>query len=116
MLLFSILLFIVAGFIVLGAIGFLVLGAKLMGGRIGIGLMIAVILYLGMGALYAVPALFLGKYSSSIGKLAQSGSSADLEAALEAQRSFWKFAGIVALVIIGINLVSIVLIVFMHPS
>ncbi len=110
-LLFSILLFIFGGIFVLGAVALLVAGLK-----VGLPLIIAGILYLGVGTLYGLPALFLGRYSSRIGALIKSGSSQDLESALEAQRSFWKFAGIVVLVMIGIYAITLIMFAVMMPA
>lgn len=71
--------------------------------------------FLGMGAVYVFMALidiFLGlylvRYSSAIGRLVQSGAAAEMEAALEAQRKFWKLAGIVALVMLVLMIVGVV--------
>lgn len=50
------------------------------------------------------PALRLSRYASNISRLAQSGSSADLAAALSEQRRFWRFHGIVMLAYLGFML------------
>ncbi len=58
--------------------------------------------YLVMAFFYFFPSLKLWKYGSHIASLLGSNSVNDLEAALDAQRSFWKFVGI--LVCVGIVL------------
>ena len=50
--------------------------------------------------LYIVPTIFLSRYASRIGDLLHRRGPADLEAALEAQKSFWKFVGIFTLVLL----------------
>ena len=50
--------------------------------------------------------LLLLRYANGCAAVANSRGMADLETALEAQRNFWKFAGIMTLVAIGISLLS----------
>jgi hypothetical protein len=45
-------------------------------------------------ALYLVPSLQLRKYARRIDLFVAQGHTVQLEAALEAQRAFWRFAGI----------------------
>jgi len=56
--------------------------------------------YLPFAFVYIYPGLKLVKYGSAIGRLMESRSSADLEDALTQQKSFWKFSGISAIVMI----------------
>jgi hypothetical protein len=56
------------------------------------------IVYLVLALLYIFPALYLLKYSSSIGRFVGSGRAGDLEDALQQQRKFWKFVGVLAIV------------------
>jgi hypothetical protein len=58
------------------------------------------LMYVVMTLLYFVPSLHLGHYASSIGRLVQSGTEDDLEEALGRQRAFWKFVGIMVIVMI----------------
>jgi len=51
---------------------------------------------------YIVPALYLFRYAANIARLRNSGRADDLENALQAQKSFWKFVGIVAAIVVGI--------------
>jgi hypothetical protein len=70
---------------------------------------------LGMGAMYLLMALFyvypaikLWSYGSRIGALKNSLSLSDLNAALHEQRRFWKFTGIVVIVMMCIYMLFIV--------
>lgn len=65
-------------------------------------------LYILFAALYFMPCLFLYRYSRAIAAIPGSGQSA-LEDALKNQKSFWKFMGIVALVILSIEVIAIVI-------
>jgi len=56
------------------------------------------VVYLLMAFLYIFPATYLVKYSSAIGRLVSDGRPVDMEAALDQQRKFWKFAGVLALI------------------
>jgi hypothetical protein len=56
--------------------------------------------YLLMGALQIPPVIFLNRYASRIGVLLESHAPDDLAKALDAQKSFWKYLGIFALVMI----------------
>jgi len=58
-------------------------------------------------ALYLVPAYFLYKYSGAIGDFLLSGAAAELEVALVCQKSFWKFVGILTLVMTVVALLGI---------
>jgi ABC-type multidrug transport system permease subunit len=61
-----------------------------------------------MGLLYFFPALYLLQYSKRIGRYVRGGRQlADLETALDAQRRFWKFVGILAIVWIVVSVVAI---------
>jgi hypothetical protein len=54
--------------------------------------------------LYFFPSLYLYKYSKRIGLFVAQGHQAQLEAALESQRAFWRFVGIVVLVSLVVTL------------
>jgi hypothetical protein len=107
-----------AGFMVLGGIGMMTAGSFMadviaktqpnnpMAGK---GFMLGVgALYLLMALFYVYPALKLWSYGSRIAKLKNSLSLADLNAALHEQRRFWKFTGIVVIVMIGIYMLFVV--------
>ncbi|MEM9081342.1 MAG: DUF5362 family protein [Verrucomicrobiota bacterium] len=74
---------------------------------------------IGMGIAYGVfaffylfPSLKLWKYGSHIKNFVDSQSINDLEAALDAQRSFWKFVGIMVLLVIAMYILLIVGVAF----
>jgi len=64
-------------------------------------LMLLPILYLLMAVLYIFPSLYLFRYASAIGEALNAPmKSASVENALRHQKSFWKFAGIMTLVML----------------
>ena len=73
----------------------------------GFGFMLAAI-YFVMGILYIYPAIKLWKYAGCIGTLLTTGAFFDLENALGQQRSFWKFFGIIMLLILSLYVLVIV--------
>jgi len=98
--LISILMFIGIGFMLLGAVFLFVAGAAMfdspaqgvaMGG-----------VYAVMAAFYFFPARFLMRYASHIQAFARDGTTEQLDDALEAQKSFWKFVGIIAAIVTAI--------------
>jgi len=92
--------FIGAGFMVLVGLTAGVAGAAT--GRIEtIGLMIV---YPIMAVVYVFPSLFLLRYADRIRSFVASGREQDLLGALDAQRSFWKFAGILTIVSIAFGI------------
>lgn len=66
------------------------------------------VLYIFLAVLYMLPAIKIWKYGTSIGKLVRSGSNADLEEALNQQRGFWKFVGIMAIIMIVVYILFMV--------
>ena len=100
----GILMIIVAVFMVLGSVGIIV--AAFFGGNpamIG-----ASALYLFLAAMYVIPALLLIKYSRQASDYIASPDVARLNLALRTQKSFWKFCGIAALLIIVLYVVIFV--------
>tara|TARA_B100001123_G_scaffold254816_1_gene284267 strand:- start:1423 stop:1722 length:300 start_codon:yes stop_codon:yes gene_type:complete len=59
-------------------------------------------LYMGIGALYFYPALKLSQYASRIAILRQTRSERDLARALEEQRAFWAFCGIMTVITLAL--------------
>lgn len=57
------------------------------------------IFYLIFAGIYLMPTLFLYRYSKAIAAIQSTGQSA-LEAALKNQKSFWKFMGILMLILL----------------
>jgi hypothetical protein len=68
------------------------------------------LVYLLMGAFQIPPAIYLNRYASRIGALLQSHAPDDLARALEAQKAFWRYVGIFALVMICIYGICIVIV------
>jgi hypothetical protein len=100
----AILGFIGCGFMVLGGLMMMVIMGVAGGKEAGaIGGIIGVV-YLAFGALYFVPAFLLMKFGSSIGKFLQTGSTDHADTALEAQKSFWKFIGIMTIIAMALGI------------
>lgn len=80
--------------------------AGLVGGGLGLvagggGSRTAVLLvYIPMSLLYIVPSMYLWRYADRIKDLQLSQHVVDMESALEAQKSFWRFMGITVLVVL----------------
>lgn len=58
------------------------------------------VFYLVMAAFQVPPVLYLNRYASRIGALLKNGSPEALVEALEAQKSFWRYVGIMTLVVL----------------
>jgi len=100
----SILLFVGAGLGLLAAVIAMAAAGQFDGGppAMAVGLIQAL-----SCALYLVPAYFLYRYAGAIGDFLRSGAAAELEAALLCQKSFWKFVGILTLVMTVVALLGI---------
>ncbi len=112
----GIMAFIGSGFIIL--MGLFFVGAMSMGNRsftpfraMGAAGSVIGIVYIVLGALYVIPGIFLNRYATFIGQTLASGRAEDLERALEAQKSFWKFVGILVLVVMCLYGVSVLVMV-----
>jgi hypothetical protein len=107
--LIAVVIFVGLGFLVLGTTVLLLMSGQLPGLGVARGeaILLAVMLVV-MSAIYVPPALFLWRYASSIGHLQQGGGQQALEAALTNQKSFWKYLGVVILVMVGLYAVAIV--------
>jgi hypothetical protein len=90
-------------FMILGGLGMMGLSAIVDRTTAAPRLPVAIIaaFYLPLGGLYIYPTIKLWSYGSAISTLLQDRSMASMEAALEHQKSFWKYCGIAALVMIG---------------
>ena len=92
----SVLGFIGLALMLLGALAGMAMSAKAGFGPVLIQLAAMLVV-----ALIQFPALlFLSRYASRIGNLVNSGHPQDLEDALAAQKSFWKYVGILTVVVI----------------
>ncbi len=113
---FSVMLWIGAGFLVLGGIAVMFLGAfagamgeevnsqfAAVGGAAVIGA-----IYIALSLLYIYPALKLGSYSSRITELMEIPSEANLVAALDQQRAFWKYLGVSMIILFAFYAVMVV--------
>jgi hypothetical protein len=95
----SIMTFIGAGFMLLAGISMLIVGA-VAGNRSG-GAVPGWLggVYLAMAAIYVIPAVLLTRYANGIASLMRTQRMSDVEQALNAQKSFWKFSGIMIIVV-----------------
>ena len=94
----GVLMIVAAAFMVLGGVGMLVVGAT--GGQVE--MMAIAGFYVLMAAIYVIPAMLLLKYSSRISDYVASPDPAKLNLALTSQKSFWKFCGVAALIMVGL--------------
>lgn len=102
----SIAMFVGSGFMILVGIAMMFMPA--MGGRAGAGFGAMIgIFYILLSLIYIVPAYFLYQYASSIKDLLNDGGDVAMENALGNQKSFWRFVGILTLVIIAIYVLAI---------
>src|SRR6266446_6950289 len=69
---------------------------------------ILLIVYPLTAVLYIFPSMYLLRYSNRIREFVAQGQQTQLEAALEAQRSFWKFVGVLTLVALVVAVLGIV--------
>ena len=89
----SVMMFIGSAFMVLGGL-FMMVGSAT--GAFAGGGFSAVLggVYIAMALFYIIPAVFLWKYADRIALFVRERSTGALASALEAQKSFWKFVGI----------------------
>jgi len=99
----SILGFVVTGLIAVAVIA--MVGAALFGGEVMVG--VVAVFYLLGALLYGAGSYYLFAYSQRIGDFLRNPQRPQLEAALVAQKSFWKLLGIVA----AVYLVCVVLMI-----
>jgi hypothetical protein len=119
--LFSVLLFIGAGFMILAGAGLVLAGLvglsspREMPGAgafpSSIGAIVVGPLYLVLSiVLYIVPALFLARYAGAIRTLRLNRSAVALEDAMKHQKSFWRYLGILAIVMLIVSILAIALV------
>jgi hypothetical protein len=101
----GIVLFVTAGILILAGLAVAVAGA-------GLGQLASVslgLLYAVMSVLYIVPGLYLVRYAARIREFVSQGQRAvQLESALETQRAFWKFIGVMTAIGIVVSVVGVV--------
>lgn len=110
----SVLMWIGVAFLLLGALG---MGAVSMMGLAkqgkpspfgGAELIVIAVIYGVMAFVYIYPAIKLWKYANRIGTLGSTRAVTDLDAALNEQRAFWKFIGIMTILMISLYVVAII--------
>ncbi len=116
---FSVMMWIGAVFLILGGVSIALMGA--FAGSLGtegeelaaqfagvIGLVGIGVVYVLLSLVYIYPALKLGAYSSRIADLMSTPSEGNLVAALNEQRAFWKYVGVMMIVCFAVYAVAIV--------
>jgi hypothetical protein len=93
----SIVMFIMVGFMFLAGVMMMFLSFGMGGAGLG---PVMGIFYIVFGGFYLVPAYFLSQYASHIRDFIDGGGDSAMESALESQKSFWRFVGIITLVVI----------------
>jgi len=105
----SVLMFIGAGFMVLASLLIIFVAVATSSRRGDTPPVFLGCIYIPMAILYIIPAIFLWRYATNTKAFASLRQIQYLEAALQAQKSFWKFVAITALIMIGLYLLVIVL-------
>ena len=96
--LISVLGFLFVGFVVISGIVNMFIFSKVADHGSFIMVILMALMNILMGLLYFFPSLFLFKFASSIGRLLDGGGVKEMEEALVNQKSFWKFAGVLTLI------------------
>ncbi len=100
----------IVGYISVGIMIVAGVGAGLAGMAVGdVATASLMIVYPLVAVLYIFPAMYLMRYASRINEFVATGQSQMLVAALDAQRSFWKYVAILTLVSLALGLVFAVL-------
>jgi ABC-type multidrug transport system permease subunit len=108
----SVLLFIAIGLMILGSLVGMVASLAASSGRQAEMMIPLFLLYFALGFLYLPPAMFLWKYASAIQSISLDKVTG-MEQALRYQKSFWKFMGILAIVILVLYVIAIVIFIVM---
>jgi hypothetical protein len=95
----SIMMFIATGFMFLAGLAMLFVPSPPGMNSFSFGPVLAIFYFI-FGGLYLVPAYFLFQYASYIQDFINGGGDSAMESTLESQKSFWRFIGILTLVII----------------
>ena len=104
----SIVGFISVGFMVLGGMIIMVVGSVLPQEFNGFPAVVMGAVYIVMSFFYLVPSIYLFRYSSAIGRFLDSMTEAEMETALSSQKSFWKFVGIVVIIMFVLSILGII--------
>jgi hypothetical protein len=97
--------FIMCGLMVLGALLMLVSGVP--GAAPGLFGPVVAVVYLLLAAVCFFPCLYLLRYGNAIGRISGNGQQA-MEEALSGQKSYWKFVGILAIVMIVMDVIIVI--------
>jgi hypothetical protein len=105
---FAILMFIYGGLIALMALLMMVLGGFMPVSLYSSGIpAFAGILYIGLAALFFFPALYLFRFSQKIKEALLSNDAQILEVSFQNMKSYWKFIGILTIVMIALSIIII---------
>ena len=102
--LIAVLFYISAGFMILGGVIMMAAGGAIdaaAGGASFIGAGVLGFIYIVSALLYFLPALYLSRYGSRINALVNNPEESQLVEAMEQQRKFWKFAGILCIIMLA---------------
>ena len=100
----------------MGILGFVTVGFMILGGLaagvVGVATgnlqsVMLMIFYPALGILYIVPSMYLLRYANRIGDFVAQGHVSQLESALDAQRAFWKFVGILTIISIALSVLAV---------
>lgn len=100
----SVLMYICAGMMILGGVVMLAAGSQVRSA--GAPVAAVAVFYIIMAIFYIYPAVKLGAYATAIARLIATGGVGDLENALDQQRAFWKFVGIMMIVMFGLMIIA----------
>jgi hypothetical protein len=107
----SILAFVGSGLMIVGAFFMLLAGTVSREFGAGLGLLMA-FFYLLFAVLYIYPSLMLFKYASSIQSLVRDRNPRGMTDALRYQSAFWRFAGILAVVVLCVYALVLIVLMF----
>lgn len=107
----SIMTFIASGFIFLAGLMMIFMSSGMGMGGTSLGPVIGIVYFL-MGGLYLAPAFFLHQYASYINDFLHGGGDSAMESALGSQKSFWRFTGIVTIVVLCLYVLVFILAIF----
>ena len=107
----SIMMFIGSGLMILGALFMLLAGAISRDLGAVFGAMMAFV-YILLAALYIYPSLMLFKYASSIQSLVRDRNPRSMTDALGYQKAFWRFAGILTMVMLCVYALVLIVLMF----
>jgi hypothetical protein len=69
------------------------------------------IAYICLTVLYLIPSLYLYKYSGAVGRFLNLKQAVEMEAALAWQKSFWKFVGVLCIIMVALTILAIIAVI-----